>query len=117
MAVLAGLREPRLYVVGIGRALEIFQVARNASRNRNVVVPVDVALGAWRGHVRAGQREPGFGMIETRIRPRRSVVADSTGRGNAGLHMVGIGRALVVLHMARGAICGSSSELAVDVAQ
>ena len=117
MAVFAGLRESRLHVVGIGRVLEILQVARNASRNGKVVVPVDVALGARRGHVRAGQREPGFGMIETRVRPRRSVVADSTGRGNTGLHMVGIGRALIVLHMARGAIGGSSCELAVDVAQ
>ena len=46
MAGLAGLRESALHVVGIRRVLEIRQVARDAGRGREVVVVVDVAIGA-----------------------------------------------------------------------
>ena len=46
MASLASLRESRRHVIGIGCALEILQVARDATCIREVVVVVDVALRA-----------------------------------------------------------------------
>ena len=59
MALLTGLREARRHVVGIRRAVEIFQVAADAGRVRcgQVVIVVDVALRALHGRVEAGQRE------------------------------------------------------------
>ena len=71
MTLLAGLRESALYVVGVRCCLEIFQMARDACRDRDVVVVVDMAIGAlawWHG-MGSGQREAGFRMIEGRRLP------------------------------------------------
>ena len=46
MASLARLRESAGHVVRIGRALEVLEVARHASRAGEVVVVVNVAIGA-----------------------------------------------------------------------
>ncbi len=64
MTALAGLRKASLHVVGIGRSLKIFQVARDAGCVRNVVVVVDMALRALQRHVRAREREAGLTVIE-----------------------------------------------------
>lgn len=69
VAGLAGLREPRLHVVGILGALIVLQMARHASRIFQVVIPIDVALFAWGSRVRTGQREACVGVIETGIGP------------------------------------------------
>ena len=63
-------------MVRIGRALEIVEVARHASRAREVVVIVGMAIGALarRHGVRSGQRESGGRVIELAIRPRHHVV-------------------------------------------
>jgi len=116
VAVLAGLRESRLNVVGIGRTLEVRQVAGNASRVRQVVVAVEVALGAWGRYVCPGQRETRFRMIETCVRPGSCVVTVCAGGWNARLRVVGIGCALIVRHVARSAIRWSSREPAIDMA-
>ena len=54
-----GLREAGLHVIRIRRALEVFQVAADAGgiRAGQVVVVVDVTLGARNRRVRARQRE------------------------------------------------------------
>ena len=59
MAGLASLRKSALYVVGIGRSLEIFQVARDTCRLRQIVVVVDMAIGACsrRHRMHSGERE------------------------------------------------------------
>ena len=59
MALIAALREVRRHVIGIRRALVILQVAGDASGAREVVIVVDVAIGALprRNRVHAGQRE------------------------------------------------------------
>ena len=71
MALLASLREVRLHVIRIGRALEILQVAADASRIRagQIVVAIHVATGASNGRVRASQRESSGRVIEGRARP------------------------------------------------
>ena len=69
------------------RIVEIVLVARNASRVRDVVVVVDMAVGArsWRNRMGTGQRETGLRVIEFRIRPLDGVVALLAGGGEAGV--------------------------------
>ena len=71
MADFASLRETALHVVRVVRVLEILQVTGNARRLGQVVVVVDVAIGAGarRHGVHPGEREPGFAVIEVRRRP------------------------------------------------
>jgi len=71
VALLAGLRKSGLHMVGLRRALEIFQVAADAGgvRARQVVVAVHVALRALHTRVRAGQREARRGMIKSCVCP------------------------------------------------
>lgn len=67
----AGLWEVRSGVIWIRRTLVILQVTRNASRAVQVVVVVDVAIGAlsWRHGVHSRQREGGQRMVKRGIRP------------------------------------------------
>jgi hypothetical protein len=71
VARLASLREARSHVVRIGGALEILQVTVDAGGVcvGQVVIVIDVTLGALHRGVRAGQREPRRGVIETRVSP------------------------------------------------
>ena len=55
-------------------------------------------------------------MVKGRAVPRRAVVTLLTGRREAGLDMVRIGRAVEILHMARRAVGRGPHELPVDVA-
>ncbi len=68
---------------GLGRALEILQVAGHAGRAIQTVVVADVAIGAepWRHGVQAGQRKPGRSVIESAIGPQIGVVALFAGQG------------------------------------
>ena len=77
MTLLAGLGESRGDVVGIGRALEVFQVAGHARRAVQCVVIVDVAIRALarRNGVQSGQREAGHRMVEPAIAPLHRIVA------------------------------------------
>ena len=71
MALLAGLREILRDVIWIGRALEIFQMARHTSRARQTVVIADVAIDAlsWRNRMRSGQHKTCTAVIERGIEP------------------------------------------------
>ena len=90
MALLASLREIRLHVIRIGRALEVLQVAAHARGVRvgQAVIPVHVALRALQRRVCAGQREARCGVVETRARPRRGVVALLAGLREVRLYVV-----------------------------
>ena len=57
VADLAGLRYPGLDMVGIGRTLIVLQMAGHTARIGEVIVVVDVALRARRGHVFPGERK------------------------------------------------------------
>lgn len=100
MAVLAGLRESCLHVIGIGRGLVVSQMARHARSIRQVVVSVDVTLGTWSGHVSTGQREAGLAVIECGVSPRRRGVAGGAGRGYSGLCVIRIRGPLKIFHVA-----------------
>ena len=102
MALGAGLGEAGLHVVRIRSALEVLQVATNASRvgTGQIVVIVDMALRAGNCRMRPSQREFGGRVIEGRVRPRDRVVALLTSLREAGLHVVRIRGSLEVLQMA-----------------
>ena len=71
VTLLTGLREASLYMVWVCSSLEVFQVAGNTSRSRQIEVVVDMAidtLARW-NCVRARQLKSGAGMIERRSRP------------------------------------------------
>ena len=70
MTNLALLREAGRRVVRIVRALEVFQVAADASRAAQVVVPVGMALSARHADMRSREREASLGVIESRRLPR-----------------------------------------------
>jgi hypothetical protein len=63
--------------------------------------------------VRAGERETSAGMIERGAGPRGRVVAALTGLRKLRLHVIGIGSALVILHVAGHA--GGSGDVVVAV--
>lgn len=109
MANLALLREARLDVVRVRGGIEIGQVARDTCRAGQVVVSVDVTLSTLQWEVRSGQREPGRSVIESRSRPgRRGMAGIASGR-EFRLHVIRIGRGLVVLSVTRRAgACGQA---------
>lgn len=76
VASLALLREPRLNVVRIRRAVVIGSVAPIAIRGRACELPIDVASRAGQCGMRAGQSEAGeFQVIEFCVEPRIRAVA------------------------------------------
>ena len=66
--------------------------------------------------MRSGERESRGRVIEARISPGRGVVAALARLWYSGLHMVGIGRALKVLQVARHAGGVGQVVISVDVA-
>jgi len=73
-------------------------MARDASRGRQIVVIVDMAIDALTGRdrVHAGQREPGGVVIKRGAEPRRRAMALLAGLWEACRHMVRIRRALEI---------------------
>jgi len=100
-----------------GRAVEICLMARNASRHRNVVVVVLVAIraGPRRHHVQACQRKARRRVIELRIRPRRCVVALFARRGEARMRHRGC-RVVEIRLVARNTGRHRDVVIVVDVA-
>src|SRR5581483_1850137 len=116
MTQLAGCRESSGDVVHRAEStVVVSQMASNAGGAGQLVVPVDMTIGALpgRNQVRSGEREPGGGVIECRIGPQHRVVALLASLGEARLCVVGIGRALIILEMATHA--GSGREIVVIV--
>ena len=101
MALGAGLGEAGLHVVRIRSALEVLQVATNASRvgTGQIVVIVDVALRAGNCRMRPSQRETGRRVIECCSRPRCGGVALLTRLRESRCHVVRIRRSLEVLQV------------------
>ena len=100
VALLASLRDVRGNVIRTRRALEILKVAVYAGCAGQVVIVINVALGALQRSMRTGQRESRIVVIERCLRPRRCVVALLAGLREARTHVVWIRGALEILQMA-----------------
>ena len=114
VALLAGLRQIASNVVGIGGSLVVLQVAGHACRAGEVVITVDVTVGALprRNSVRSRQRKAGAVVIECRIQPGVGNVARVARRRKLSLRVVRIGGRQVVGGMAGVAIRRHRLELA-----
>jgi len=101
MALVAALREVRCHVVGIRGSLVVLQVTAHAGRGGQVVVVVDVTIGALprRNCMHARQREPGAVMVERRIQPGSRVVALIAALRKVRRHVIGIRCSLVILQV------------------
>jgi hypothetical protein len=98
MTRIAGLSEAQLHVIGIGRAGVVGQVTRYASRDRNVVVVVLVAIGTLprRHGMHSSERKTGHRVIEFCIQPVIEAVAVVTGEREVASRVVGISRILEI---------------------
>jgi len=114
VALLAGSGECGVRYRG-GRVVVILLVATDASGGGDAVVVVDVTVAALaRRHVvRSGQRKSGFGMIERRRLPGRSVVAGVARLRESARDVTGVGRVLEIFQVARDA--GGSGQVVVIV--
>ena len=101
MALLASRREAGLYVVRIGRAIEVFHVARGALGRCSDELAVDMALRATHADVRASQRELRERIvIESRRIPRAGVMAGLASGREAGLGVRRVVGLIKVRHVA-----------------
>ena len=79
VALFAGLGEAGCYVVWIGGALVVLQVATHAGGAVQIEVVVDMTVGAltWRDRMSCGKGKTGGAVIELRAEPGVSAVAES----------------------------------------
>ena len=91
MAHLALLRQSGGGVIRIRRSLEILQVTGNASRRRQVVIPIGMALCALHLRMCTGQWERGLGMIKGGGLPCGRLMANLALLRNPGGDVIGIG--------------------------
>jgi len=105
-------------VIRVLGSLVVLQVTRDASRVRDVVVVVDVAVGALPGRngVQPGQREATLGVVELRGRPATGRVARFASLRKALLHVIRIVRVLVIIQVTRNASGHRDVVVVVDVA-
>src|SRR5450631_101352 len=107
----AGMRHRSLRVVVVGL------VARDAGRDGDVVVVVDMAIGASprRNHMGIGQRPSGLRVIELAIRPEGRVMALFAGRRKAGMRHRSL-RVVVISLVTRDARGDGDVVVVVDMA-
>ena len=114
VALRAVRREVRRYVVRVRSALEIFEVTVYASRAGQVVVIVDVAIGALarRHRMSTAQRESHRIVIELGIHPVIAGMAGIAVGGKFRANVIGIGGGLKILEVTRRAGRGHRPEVA-----
>ena len=110
------LRESYRHVIRIGRAGVILLMAAVAGSRQAGVVVVHVALRALHAGMSASERKCRLGMVERCRHPRGGCVADFAGLRNTGGRVIRIGRALVILQVARDAHGGRQIEVSIRVA-
>jgi hypothetical protein len=114
VAEITSLREGGGDVIGIGSRLIILQMAIHASCTGEVVVVVDVAIGALprRHSVAGGQGKSDGAVIELGVQPVVSSMATLAGGGKVGRDVVGSPGRLEISHVAGRAGCGDGVKLA-----
>lgn len=100
MAGVTGRGEARLFVTRIRGAVVFIHVTGSAGSTRQLVLSIDVALGARQAHVGSGQGKTRTGVVEAGITPRSRAVTRLAGLREVGLYMVGSGSVLEILQMA-----------------
>ena len=108
-------REARGLVIRVCRPVVVRLVAAYARSRKRGVVIVHVAIGAGYGRVRTSQRESGRVVIECCSTPVRRAVAGVARRRESHLCVVGIGRSVVILLVARHARCIRGGQIIVAV--
>ena len=118
VALVTGLREIRADVIGIRRSLEVLQVARNAGVRGQIVIVVDVAIGAStrRHRVQPSEREASAVVIKRGVEPSAGAVALVAGLREIRADVIGIRRSLVVLQVTTHASGAIEAVVVVDVA-
>ena len=116
VAYFALLREACGHVVRVRRCIEDRQMAGGASRAQCGELAVRVALRTRQRHVRAGQREFCFRVIEDPALPTRSGMANRTIRREARGSVVRRCRLIERIHVARRALRRGAGKLVVHVA-
>lgn len=98
VALLTGLRKSALHMVRTGCALVVLQVTRHTRCHSDVVVIVDMTVGALpgRNYMSACERKTRGGVIKLGSGPGRCVVTLLAGLCKSALHVIGIGRCLEV---------------------
>jgi len=91
------LREACRHVIRIVGSLEILQVARDASRGRQIVIPIHMALRALHARVSSSQRETRLRMIKRRRHPCRRGVAHLALLWDSRGYVIWVRRSLKVL--------------------
>ena len=115
----ASRRESSRDVVHRGESVVVIRLmAAHAGRSGDVVVAINMATRALqRGHhVRPGQGETGSRVVEDCIGPQHRVMTLLASLREASLHVVRIGRSLVILQMATYTGCRGDAVVAIDVA-
>jgi len=117
VASVAGLRESAGYVIGVRRVLEILQVARNACCAAQVVIIVDVAVGALAGRngMRPRQREVHHGVVKRRGRPGDCRMTLRAVRREVRRNVIWIRRALEIFQVAANAGCAGQVVIAINM--
>jgi len=114
MALFAGCRETGMRNWR-GRVVVVRLVARDASRDRDVVVVVDMAAGTGSRQVRSDQRPSRGRVVKLSICPQDRVMALFTGRWETGVAYRGR-RVVVIRLMARNAGRDRNLIVVVDMA-
>src|SRR5712692_4989109 len=117
VAQVTRLWEARGDMVGIGRGVEVLQVARDTGSRQPGIDVVHMAGGAGRTDVGPGQRKGRFGMIEGGPGPGGRGVAQGAVGGESGGGVIRVGRSREIALVATVAIGGYRSEVASDVAE
>ncbi len=116
MAGVAGGGKTGGRMLGVGRGIEVFDMARiTVGRQRREVV-VHMTGGASQARVRPGKGERGFGMVERGWYPCHRGMADRAISRKSGRFVIRIRGGVIRAHVARRAVGRSSRKLTVDVA-
>ena len=99
VAYLTLLWEAGSDVIGVRCTLEILEVAAHTGRAGQVVIVIDMALGALHRRMDASQREAGSRVIEACRHPRRCAMADFAALRESLLNVIGIISVLVILQV------------------